>query len=253
MSKVVIITGATGGLGSAIALRFAKEKYRLVVNYKSSLERAEALADQIRNAGAEVMISQADVTKYSEVRQMVQATVSRWGCLDVLVANAGGTLGMLGRSDKYIIDYEETDWDLSIGVNLTGAFNSIKAAAEPMLAQRNGHIVVVASATGFTGLAKRAGYAAAKAGVVGLMKVAAREFGEYNVKVNAVSPGLILHERIAEAMLRDVPHLSAIYSSSNVLHREKASAVEFADFIFHLTGMENISAQTLNLDSQILF
>jgi len=226
MRKTVIVTGATGGLGSAIALKFGKEGCRLLLNYKSSLKTAEELASEIKGMGGEAIICKADVTIYEEAHQMVQKAISHWGRLDVLIANAGGTLGMLGRSDKSIIDYEKADWDLSIAVNLTGTFHSIKAAAEPMIAQRDGHIVIVASSTGITGLVKRAGYAAAKAGVVGLMKVAAREFGEYNIKVNAVCPGLILHERIADRMLRDSPNLSVTYASlSTVLHRGRAQSL----------------------------
>lgn len=252
MNRVVIVTGASGGLGSIIAARFGANRDRVVVNYKRSLDSAEEVAKRVKEAGGEAITYQADVRHYGEVKAMVDEAVERWGRLDVMVACAGGAFKSLtGEKDKPIVDTEDEEWDLVIETNLKGAFHCVKAAAPPMMRQRDGHIIIVSSGAGLRGTEGRASYNAAKAGAIGLMKTAARELGDYNVRVNAVMPGYISH-RLPPNVTVAHPGTSE-HSRQSMLHRETGSSQEFADFVFNLAQMNNISGQTLNLDSRILF
>ncbi|MDP2951758.1 MAG: SDR family NAD(P)-dependent oxidoreductase [Chloroflexota bacterium] len=251
MPKVVVVTGASGYIGSAIAARFALEGGKVTVHYHGSRERAEQVAKRVNEAGGEALVWQADIRRYPEVKRMVDETVKRWGRLDVMVSNAGGNLGMLGGKDKLLVDLEEEAWDLAMAVNLTGAFYCVKAAAPQMMQQKEGHIVLVASGTGLRGKEGMGAYAASKMGVIGLMKTAARELGNFNIKVNALHPGRIMHGSVMAALKSISQAAADEYLREAVLHHDN-NADEFADFIFHLTEMQNVSGQSLNVDSRIL-
>ncbi len=248
MSKVVIVTGGSGGLGGAIASQFGLSGARVVINDIAYLDEAEELARNINKSDGEAFVYKADVRSYPEVQAMVAATLDRWQRIDVLVNNAGGGTPLLGMNAPLLTELEEEQWDRVIDTNLKGTFICIKAVAPQMMKQKEGHIINVSSGAGLRGDKRLSPYSAAKAGILGLTKAAARELGEYNIKINAVCPGRILHERSRKQGRPDRG-----YDTDNVLHRSTGDAQEFARFIVHLSTMNNISGQTLNLDARILF
>jgi 3-oxoacyl-[acyl-carrier protein] reductase len=250
MSKVVIVTGGAGGLGREIAIQFGLTGAKVVVNYVAHLDDAEVVAEKINGNGGEAFVYKSDVCDLSQVQSMADATVRRWGRIDVLVNNAGGGAGQFGGTHQVVAEMDEWVWDKVVGVNLKGTFLCIKAVAPVMMKQGDGHIINVSSATGLRGRDGRAAYASAKAGVIGLTKSVARELADYNIKVNAVCPGHIHHDR---AVRRGRANPDGDYQSRNLLHRASGSAREFAEFLVHLSTMNNISGQTLNLDSRIVF
>ncbi len=251
MSKVVIVTGGAGGLGTEIAIRFGLTGARVVINDIAYLDDAEGTAKKINESGGEAFVYEADVCNYEQVKAMVAATLARWGRIDILVNNAGGAIRWLGAGGQLITEMAEAVWHKVIDVNLKGPFICIKAVAPHMIEQKEGHIINVSSGSGLKGPKGLSAYAAAKAGVIGLTKSAARELGDYNIKVNAVCPGRIVHDRSAKEGMVSQEKLESIIKD-NLLHRT-GRAQEFAEFIVHLSGMENISGQTLNLDSRIIF
>lgn len=252
MDKVAIVTGASGVLGGATARQLGALGFKVVVNYRGNQDGAEKTATDINRGSGKAIVCKADVRHFPEVQQMVQLALDKFGRLDVMVCNAGGTLSMITGSgkEKLLLEYESDEWDLVIETNIKGSFNCIKAAAPPMIKLGGGHIIIVASGAGLRGRIKMSSYAAAKAGEIGLMKAAARELGEHNIKVNALNPGRILHGAIQSVVANYPQH--DVYLQEAVLHRN-GNAEEFARFVGHMVQMENISGQVINLDSQILF
>jgi len=247
MSQVVIITGSGRGLGRAMAERFGAAGARVVVSYHTSAQGAEETATAIRRSGGEALVRQCDVREYDQVEALVTAAVERWGRVDVLVNNAGEPVApWRDRTLKLRVhELSGEEWDFVVSINLKGTFHGIKAVAPTMIQQREGHIINVSSGSGLKGRLGFAAYAAAKAGVIGLTKTAARELGEYNIKVNAVCPGLIMNEKHAQVAIVDG------YLRDSVLHR-LGDAGEFAEAVYHLAQMQNVSGQTFILESRIL-
>ncbi len=251
MDKVVIITGAAGGLGSEIAKRFGSDGAKVVVNDIGRAQAAaENLVDEINKGLGEAFAYQADVRSYEQLAAMVEEAVRRWSRVDVAVNVAGGNLSMLTRKEnKLLLEHSEKDWDIVVDVNLKGSFNCLKAVAPQMIKQRDGHIILISSGIGLRPRERMSSYAAAKAGVFGLMKAAALELGEYNIKVNVVNPGLIIHESLpANAGVQ----VSEGYVNETMLHR-LSNREDFADFVVYLSQKNNISGQIFNLDSRVLF
>ena len=218
----------------------------MLVHYYSNKDDAEIVTSKIKKNGGEALIYQADIRNFGQVKAMGEFALEKWKAIDVLVNCAGGAAHNLGGVDKLIIDRDEEMWDKVIDVNLKGTFLGIKAIAPHMIKQKSGHIINVSSGTGLKGTSTNSPYAAAKAGIFGLTKTAARELGEYNIKVNTVNPGRTAHERWTRRGRKPgIPE--------NVLGRISGDPIEFARFVVHLSTMENISGQTLNLDSRILF
>lgn len=239
--RVVIVTGASRGLGREIALEFGKAGDRVVVNYVSHGPAAAAVVDEILRAGGEAISYKADVRIAEEVGTMIDETTKRWGYLDILVNNAGIA------KDRLMLRMPERDWDSVLDTNLTGAFHCIRAASTIMSNQREGHIVNISSIVGVQGREGQAPYAAAKAGLIGLTKSAAKELGGFNIKVNAVLPGYLpteMGENVSDTILTRV-------LQENALNRV-SDPREVAEFIHHLSRMNNISGQIFNLDSRIL-
>jgi 3-oxoacyl-[acyl-carrier protein] reductase len=239
--QVVIITGASRGLGREIALKFGKAGDRVVVNYMSHGQDAATVVDEILRAGGEAISFKADVRIAEEVEAMFDETMKRWGTLEVLVNNAGIT------KDLLILRMTEQDWDSVMDTNLTGAFHCVRAASRIMSGQRKGHIINISSIVGVQGRTGQASYAASKAGLLGLTKAAARELGVFNIKVNAVLPGYLptgMGEKVSDAILERV-------LQENALNRV-SDPHEVAEFIHHLSLMNNVSGQIFNLDSRIL-
>jgi len=183
--KVAVVTGASRGIGRAIALELAGRGARVVVNYNRSADAAADVVAAIEADGGQATAVQADVSDLSQAQALIQAAVKAYGRLDVLVNNAGVT------RDQLILMMKEEDWDTVVRVNLKSMFNTCKAAARVMLRQRYGRIVNISSVSGIAGQGGQTNYSAAKAGVIGFTKSLAKELGSRQVTVNVVAPGLI--------------------------------------------------------------
>jgi len=183
--KAAIVTGASRGIGRAIAVRLAGCGARVVVNYRSNQDAAAEVVEQIRANGGEALAVGADVSRPAEAQALVDACKAAFGRVDILVNNAGTT------RDTLLMRMSDEDWDLVLDTNLKGAFNCIRAASKQMMRQRYGRIVSISSVAGLVGNAGQANYAAAKAGLIGLTKTVAKELGARNITCNAVAPGLV--------------------------------------------------------------
>jgi len=192
--KVVLVTGAGGGIGSGIARRFAEAGAKLAINYRSNEAGARAGVAEIEGGGGEAIAIRADVTKKDEVERLFAQTAEAFGRIDVLINNAG-SYPIAG-----LLEMSETDWDSMIETNLRSAFLCTQEAAKRMIAGGSGGAIVnVASIEGSFPAKLHSHYAAAKAGVLAFTKAAANELGRHGIRVNAVSPGLIWREGIEEA------------------------------------------------------
>ncbi len=194
--KVIVVTGASRGIGRAIALRLAEEGAKLTLVTRSSVERLAEVKVAVEKLGTEAIAVQADVSSADEAKKIVSETTSHFGQIDILINNAGIT------RDNLLIRLKEEDWDAVINVNLKGTFNCLKAAARPMMRQRAGKIINISSVVGLMGNAGQVNYSASKAGIIGLTKAAAKELSAWNITVNAVAPGFIETE-MTEALPED--------------------------------------------------
>jgi len=183
--KVAIVTGASRGIGRAIAIELATQGAIVVVNYASSSTAAEAVVTEITTAGGQAIALQADVSKVEEVDALVNAVTEKFKRVDILVNNAGIT------RDTLLLRLKPEDWQAVIDLNLTGVFLCTRAVSKIMLKQRAGRIINITSVAGQMGNPGQANYSAAKAGVIGFTKTVAKEFASRGITVNAVAPGFI--------------------------------------------------------------
>jgi 3-oxoacyl-[acyl-carrier protein] reductase len=181
----IIVTGATRGIGRAIALEAARHGANIGFNYLKSEEQAAALKSEIEALGVRSLAFKTDVGDLKSVREMVNAVKKEFGTIDGLVNNAGLT------RDKLLVMMTEDEWSDVIRTNLTGAFNFARAAAFMMMKAKRGSIINITSVSGLVGMAGQANYSAAKAGLIGLTKALAKELGRLNVRVNALALGFI--------------------------------------------------------------
>ena len=186
--QVVVVTGASRGIGRAIAVRFGQEGAAVVVNYRSGEEAARETAAAVEAAGGTATLVQGDVGQRDDADRLIEAAVQAYGGIDVLVNNAGIT------RDGLLMRMSDDDWAAVLTTNLTGAFHTTRAALRPMLRKRAGRIINVTSVVGLTGNAGQGNYAAAKAGLIGFTKSVAREVASRNITANAVAPGYIVTE-----------------------------------------------------------
>lgn len=232
-NKVILITGASRGIGRAIALAFAESESTVIINYRSGREAAEETAEAVRRRGAQAVLSPFDVAQPEAVKAAFKDITDAFGRLDVLVNNAGIT------RDNIFPRLKESDWDEVLAVNLKGVFLCCQAAMRPMLKQRFGRIVTITSVVGFTGNAGQCNYAAAKAGIMGLTRSLARELISRNITVNAVAPGYIETE-MTQALSEDARRalLEQIPAGRTGTPEEVASAVRFlaSDEAGYITG-----------------
>jgi 3-oxoacyl-[acyl-carrier protein] reductase len=183
--KGIIVTGATRGIGRAIALEAARHGANVAFNFLKSEQRAEELKREIETLGVNAMAFQTDVGDLKAVREMVNAVKGGFGRIDGLVNNAGLT------RDKLLVMMSEEDWSEVIRTNLTGAFNFARAAAFMMMKAKRGAILNVTSVSGLVGMAGQVNYSAAKAGLIGMTKAMAKELGRLGVRVNALALGFV--------------------------------------------------------------
>ena len=183
--RVAIITGASRGIGRAIAVELARRNASVIVNYNRSPEKAEEVLSQIRAEGGKAQAVQGDVSSFEQAQTLIKAAVDMFGGLDILVNNAGIT------RDTLIMMMGEADWDEVISTNLKSTFNCSKAAVRHMMRKRYGRIINITSVSGQMGNAGQTNYAASKAGQIGFTKALAREVASRNITVNAVAAGYI--------------------------------------------------------------
>ncbi len=183
--KVAIITGASRGIGRAIAMELASRGASVVVNYRQSETAAEEVAAAIREAGGTAITHQADVSEFDQAQGLIKAGLDTFGDLHILVNNAGIT------RDGLIMTMAEEDWDAVMRTNLKSTFNCSKPAVRYMMRRRYGRIVNITSIAGIMGNAGQSNYSASKAGQIGFTKALAREVASRNITVNAVAPGFI--------------------------------------------------------------
>ncbi len=201
--RVAIVTGASRGIGRAVALALASEGANVVVNYASSSNAAEEVVAAITEAGGNAITAQADVSKVEQVDALLNTTLEKFGRVDVLVNNAGIT------RDTLLLRMKPEDWQAVIDLNLTGVFLCTKAVSKGMLKQRSGRIINIASVAGQMGNPGQANYSAAKAGVIGFTKTVAKELASRGITVNAVAPGFIATDMTndlkSEEILKYIP------------------------------------------------
>ena len=191
-NKNAIVTGGSLGIGTAISLDLAKNGANVALNYRKHADEAEAIAKQINEMGQKGMAIQADVSSFAEAQAMVDKVVTEWGRVDILVCNAGVNW------DGVIWKMTEEQWDTVQNIDLKGYFNYIRAVAPLFREQQSGRIINLTSINGMRGKFGQANYSAAKAGIIGLTKTVARELGNKGVTVNAVAPGLIMTDMMAQ-------------------------------------------------------
>ena len=184
-NKVAIVTGASRGIGRAIAIALAQSGANVVVNYASSSAAAEQVVAEITAGGGGAIALQADVSKADQVESLLNATLEKWNSVDILVNNAGIT------RDTLLLRMKPEDWQAVIDTNLTGVFLCTRAVSKVMLKQRAGRIINISSVAGQMGNPGQANYSAAKAGVIGFTKTVAKELAPRGITVNAVAPGFI--------------------------------------------------------------
>ncbi len=237
--KCAVVTGGSRGIGRAIALRLAHEGARVLVNYHANRAAADEVATQIAAEGGEAHVVQGDVSVAGDVDRLMQAALGSLGRVDVLVNNAGIT------RDQLIMRMSEDDWDAVIDTNLKSAFLVTKAALRPMLKQRYGRIVNIASISGIMGNAGQANYSASKAGLLGLTRSVAREVASRNITCNAVAAGVVetdiwngVPPSAIDAMLALIP------AGRKGTPEDIAEAVAF----FASDAASYITGQVLNVD-----
>ncbi|MBR0466463.1 MAG: 3-oxoacyl-ACP reductase FabG [Clostridia bacterium] len=231
MSKTVIVTGASKGIGAATAILFAEKGYNVVINYNNSFKSAELLATSLSSRGLSVFPFKADVSNILECELIVKETIHKFGSVDILVNNAGVSFsGIINELSDY-------DKEKMFDVNLNGCYNMCKAVTNQMVNQKHGKIVNVTSIWGETGASCEVAYSASKAGVIGLTKALAKELAPSNINVNAVSPGIIdtsmnahLSNEELDGFLEEVP-LGRIGKTEDVAEAIYFLSTEKSDYI----------------------
>ncbi|RZO51774.1 MAG: 3-oxoacyl-[acyl-carrier-protein] reductase [Prochlorococcus sp. MED-G132] len=239
--QTALITGASRGIGRAVALALAEAGAEVVVNYSSSADAAEEVVQAITSNGGSAYAIKANVAEEDAVDQLIKTVLERSSSLDILINNAGIT------RDGLLMRMKTEDWQSVVNLNLTGVFLCTRAVARTMLKQKSGRIINITSVVGLMGNAGQANYAAAKAGVVGLTKSTAKEFASRGITVNAVAPGFITTDMTKE--LDSEPILAAIPLGSFGTPEQVAGAVRFlaAD-----PAAAYITGQVLQVDGGML-
>ncbi len=205
-NKIAVVTGAGRGIGRGIALALAREGAMVVVNYNGSKDRAEEVVRTIEEAGGKATAVQCNISDFEAAKEFFANVVKEYGKIDILVNNAGIT------KDNLMMKMSEEEFQSVIQTNLAGTFHGVKFVTRPMMKQRQGRIINIASVSGVIGNMGQANYSASKAGVIGLTKAAAKELASRNITVNAVAPGFVatemtdvLPDSVKEAAVATIP------------------------------------------------
>ena len=229
--KTALITGASKGIGNAIARTFAEQGANVAFTYLSSVDKAKALEQELQATGGTAKGYRSDASDYAAAQQLISDVVSDFGSLDVLVNNAGIT------QDNLLMRMDEGAWDSVINVNLKSVFNTVKAATRTFLKQKSGSIINMTSVVGIKGNAGQANYAASKAGIIGFTKSIALELGSRNVRCNAIAPGFIeteMTEKLDEKTVqswRDAIPLKRGGAAGDVAHSALFLASDLSTYI----------------------
>jgi len=183
--KNALVTGASKGIGRAIAMKFAEQGANVAFTYLSSVEQGQALEAELAAKGIKAKGYRSDASDYAQAEKLINDVVADFGSLDILVNNAGITM------DNLLLRLTEEAWDKVINVNLKSCFNTVKAATKPMMKQKSGSIINMTSVVGLKGNAGQANYSASKAGILGFTKSVALELGSRGIRSNAIAPGFI--------------------------------------------------------------
>ncbi len=242
--KVALVTGASRGIGAAIAKKLAQQGAAVAVNYAGSADAAAAVVAEIEAAGGRAVALQGDVCGSETCADLIGRTIEQLGSLDILVNNAGIT------RDGLVVRMGDEDWNAVIDTNLSGVFYMTRAAAKVMMKQRSGSIVNVTSVIGLVGNAGQANYAAAKAGVIGLTKSVARELAGRGVRANAVAPGFIETD-----MTRDLPENVREAARGQIAMKSFGLPDDVANAVAFLAGDDAryVTGQTLAVDGGMTF
>ena len=229
--KIAVITGASRGIGAAIAKKMAENGATVIINYQGSVQAAQALEAEIREKGGKAVTYKCDVSDFDKCEKFIGDIVKEYGRIDILVNNAGIT------RDGLLMGMKEEDFDAVIETNLKGTFNTIRHTTRWMLKQKGGKIINISSVSGILGNAGQANYAASKAGVIGLTKTMARELASRGITVNAVAPGFVetdmtevLPEAVKETSCKQIP-LGRFGKPEEIANAVAFLASEEADYI----------------------
>lgn len=237
---VALVSGASGGLGRAIAIRLGAGGYRVAVHYHRDNTAAARVCRAIQKAGGRAIAMAADLRERPAVERMIDQILRRWRRIDLLVHNAGSL------RDGLLLRMEADDWHEVIATHLTGGFHLLQLAGRVMVKQRRGHVVTIGALAGVRGRAGQANYAAAKAGLVALTRTAAREWGPANIQVNCVVPGYL-----TVGMGTALTPAQRDRLTREMLLGPRATAAEVAEWIALLSQARHITGQLFHLDSRL--
>lgn len=243
LGKVVLVTGASRGIGRAIAIQFAKAGAHVAFTYLSSIEKGEALVNELETYGIKAKGYRSDASLFDAADELVQAVVADFGQIDVLINNAGIT------RDGLLMRMTEDQWDEVIRVNLKSVFNLTKAVIKPMMKAKSGSIVNMTSIVGIKGNAGQVNYAASKAGIIGFTKSVALELGSRNIRCNAIAPGFIETE-----MTGDLNEATVEEWKKSIPLKRGGEATEVADVCLFLgSSMSSyVTGQVIQVDGGLL-